>query len=323
MKKNTEKGNIIGKMFNYYSDKDDNVDGYKDSGIEILSKRGKREKHFLQKDGTIIAKMYSDDIHYKKDGRYVEIDNRLMDYGDCYYNKNNFFKVKFMKKSNLDFLTYMFKNKKIIFNLVDNSNVPINIISNKNKLVNKVCYKNMYKGIDFEYIICPSAIKENIIIKNINSIKDEIQFFIKTDFELKLINSKKIEVLESNKTIFAFDIPFMCDSKGIKNYNVQYTLNSVKDGYELSLKLDKEWLLDNKRAYPVILDPTIYINENTSVADVTLHEEEPNTNLNSYYYLGASVSEGYVLSGYHKRRSLIRFELPYSRFWLISDMSFA
>ena len=33
--------------------------------IEILEKRGKREKHFLQENGEIIAKMYSDDIHFK------------------------------------------------------------------------------------------------------------------------------------------------------------------------------------------------------------------------------------------------------------------
>ena len=41
--------------------------------FELIEKRNSREKHFLQEDGTIIAKMYNEDIHYLKDGKYEEI----------------------------------------------------------------------------------------------------------------------------------------------------------------------------------------------------------------------------------------------------------
>ena len=90
-----------------------------DNGIEIISKRGKREKHFLQKDGTIIAKMYSNDVHFKKNGKYEEINNTLEKDGEYYHNKNNSFKANFKETSDADFLIYEYKtiDASYIFNI--------------------------------------------------------------------------------------------------------------------------------------------------------------------------------------------------------------
>ena len=52
-------------------------------------------KHFLQKDGTAIAHVYSDDIHYLKNGTYEEIDNTLRMHGDFIANVSNAFKASF------------------------------------------------------------------------------------------------------------------------------------------------------------------------------------------------------------------------------------
>ena len=45
--------------------------------IELLEKRKAKEKHFLQEDGSIVAVMYNDNVHFKKNGKYEEIDNTL------------------------------------------------------------------------------------------------------------------------------------------------------------------------------------------------------------------------------------------------------
>ena len=60
--------------------------------IELIEKRKPREKHFLQEDGTIIAKVYNEDIHYLKDGEYKEIDNTLV-------NKDGIISVMIIKLS--------------------------------------------------------------------------------------------------------------------------------------------------------------------------------------------------------------------------------
>jgi len=67
--------------------------------IELVGKRKEREKHFLKKNGIIVANVYDEDIHFKKDGKYEEIDNTLVDMGNYYTNKNNAYSVTFAKTS--------------------------------------------------------------------------------------------------------------------------------------------------------------------------------------------------------------------------------
>ena len=74
------------------------VKGEKMKEIELIEKRKPREKHFLREDGTFIAKIYSDDIHYKKDGKYEEINNTLIENQKKLLNKSNDYHVQFQKK---------------------------------------------------------------------------------------------------------------------------------------------------------------------------------------------------------------------------------
>ena len=63
--------------------------------IELIGLRGKREKHFLQEDGIIVAKMYDDNIHYKKNGVFEDINNTLVKEKNYYTNISNDYKVFF------------------------------------------------------------------------------------------------------------------------------------------------------------------------------------------------------------------------------------
>ena len=73
--------------------------------IELLEKRKAKEKHFLQEDGSIVAVMYNDNVHFKKNGKYEEIDNTLVEENDYYYNRNNDYKVNF-NKNNKDIIIF-------------------------------------------------------------------------------------------------------------------------------------------------------------------------------------------------------------------------
>lgn len=70
---------------------------------ELKNLRNKREKHFLQEDGTIIAKMYKEDIHYLKNGVYEEIDNTLIKKGKNFKTKVTNLKLLFMKKIKVNY----------------------------------------------------------------------------------------------------------------------------------------------------------------------------------------------------------------------------
>ena len=90
--------------------------------IELVEKRKTREKHFLQKDGTIRAEVYDTDIHYLRNGKYEEIDNTLIKENGSLVNKSNDYKVEF-KEDFKDSLMKMSKDRHYIdFKLKDTKN---------------------------------------------------------------------------------------------------------------------------------------------------------------------------------------------------------
>jgi len=44
---------------------------------ENVEKRTRNEKHYILEDGTQIATVYPSNVHYKENGKFVEIDNSL------------------------------------------------------------------------------------------------------------------------------------------------------------------------------------------------------------------------------------------------------
>ena len=225
--------------------------------IELIDKRKPREKHFLQEDGTIIATIYDNDIHYLKDGKYEEIDNLLEKNDNFYVNKSNSFKTYFNKKisnelmrveANGHFLIIMFdeKNSKKI------KNNRQFIIENK-----KVKYKEIFDNIDLEYSVLSNKVKESIIIKSRDNIPSDLIFNISTDMELISNTDGSISAKYEGKTIFIIDTPYMYDSNNIENNNISYDVCKDIKGYKLKLVLDSDWLNSSNITYPVIIDPTI------------------------------------------------------------------
>ena len=126
--------------------------------IEIIGKRKKREKHFLQDDGTIVAEMYNENVHFLKNGQYEEIDNTLILKDDYYINRNNEYSVSFASKSRSNIIK-LEKEKHYIYLSLDKFNdFNVEYIDFKNKLNSKIIYQNVLKNIDIYYDITPSKI---------------------------------------------------------------------------------------------------------------------------------------------------------------------
>ena len=282
--------------------------GFENKGIEIISKRGKREKHFLQKDGSFIAQMYSDDIHFKKNGKYEEIDNRLEKVSEYYKNKNNSFDVYFKERSKGELLRYELQEGYIGFELMDDNDVSLQIIDGNSKFTQTVKYENIFEGIDFEYLITPTKVKENIIIKEKEFIPEKISFILHTNFELKLTEDGNIAASIGDNDLFTLDVPYMIDSTQAVNNNIRYELNKQVNGYTLDIRVDEEWLNSNERLYPVSIDPTISTNDDGNVYDTYIYPGDTNVNRNGQDILKAGVER---INGQDiVNRSLIKFELP-------------
>ncbi len=279
--------------------------------IELIDKRKLREKHFLQEDGTIRAEMYDCDIHFKKNERFEEIDNTLIESDDFYSNKSNSFKVKFNKNSqealiNIEKDEYYLKMnflgaKKSACNL-NKENFP-------NKLVQEVRYKNIFENVDLEYKLISNKLKESIILKNKSAIIEEIKFSINTNLDLILEEKGFISALNHGKEVLRIEKPYMIDLNNKYNEEIYYEIVKDKNNYVLSLHLDLKWLKDKGRVYPVIIDPTItdYTNEN-NVYDTYIYPGDTNVDRNSQDILKCGVER--INNADRVNRTLIKFNLP-------------
>lgn len=277
--------------------------------IEILEKRGKREKHFLRKNGEIIAKMYSDDIHFMKNGIYEEIDNTLLDKNEFYINKNNDYKVYFPKNTKNYIMKFERDNNYIEFYLKNCNDTIITKLEDSNKLQSSIKYENVLKDITLEYLICPTKVKENIILKNKNCDLNNIKYFLKTNLELKLQDNKSVIAIKDEQAIFTLDVPYMFDSNNSINNNVLYNLVKVDTGYDLDIILDNNWLDNPNTLYPVTVDPTITNNnQGGNVYDTYIYPNDASIDRNSQDILKVGVER---INGVDRiNRALIKFDLP-------------
>ena len=260
---------------------------------ELKNLRNKREKHFLQKDGTVIAHVYSDDIHYLKNGTYEEIDNTLRMHGDFIANVSNAFKASFRESYG-----------KLCRIERDGHTLSMSL-KNEQKVSPKyegkeVIYENILDGVDVRYTLYPTKIKEDIILKE--KIPNEIVFEIKTDLELN-IKDGMIQALSGTEVIFELETPYMMDSLGRKNNDIYYEL---KD-HLLILKLDQDWL--KTAVFPVTIDPTITSSgQGKNVYDTYIFPGDTNIDRNSMDHLNIGVER--VNGKDIVNRALLKFDLP-------------
>jgi hypothetical protein len=83
---------------------------------EVLEKREKNVKHFLNEDMSYTAAVYPTAVHYLENGKLVDIDNRLTEGVDetsvpVLENKKNAYKVKIAKNSNASKLVSIKKDQ--------------------------------------------------------------------------------------------------------------------------------------------------------------------------------------------------------------------
>ncbi len=271
--------------------------------IEILEKRKEKEKHFLQENGDIIARVYSDNIHFFKDNKFEEIDNTLIKTDNYYTNINNDYKVYFGENSRNGLMKIKVLDDYINIYLKDSSETYLTNNSDS------VIYEDIIKGIDLQYILMPTKVKENIIIKDKSSLDNKLNFTIDTNLELVQNDNKTICAIKGNKTIFVMEAPYMMDSNKVVNNNIYYILNNKNNIYTLELILDKDWLNDDDILYPVVIDPTITNSgQDNNVFDTYIYPNDTNVNRNGQDILKAGVER---INGQDiVNRTLLKFTLP-------------
>ena len=275
--------------------------------VELISKRKPREKHFLQEDGTIVAKIFNKDIHYLKDNKYEEIDNTLIERNGIVTNKNNKYKVEFEKKITNKLMRITKDNYFLNFRV---RGEIANHLKNKNRKLIPEIKSIMYGSnddISIQYQMLENKIKETIILQNAQ--QTTFEFIIETNLNLKLKYNEIIAKNEFDSIVFRIEKPFMLDSNNVKNDNCFYILEKISEGYLLTLVLDEEWLSNKKRKYPIYVDPTVSNeNDDISLYDTYIYPGDTNENRNTKQYLKAGAES--INNSTIPNRTLIKFTLP-------------
>ena len=243
---------------------------------ELTEKRDANTKHFAMSDGTIKACVYPETVHYEKNGKYLDIDNTLVETvvdGKTYHqNTANSFKTKFPQNSQ-EYIEFSDENGYVKFRLVGALNKPFEKIqkqlekssSKEDKTVvknnkSRAVYKSVKANVDIEYDVTGNMLKETIVLNKKS--KQSYAFEILTSAASAVKNDdNSISFFDANdKEIYTIASPYMVDAANEYSSNITTTLIKTATGYTLTYTPDYEWLSDKQRVYPVRIDPTIASN---------------------------------------------------------------
>ena len=304
---------------------------------EDLTKREENVKHFRMSDGSFVAAQYDSPIHYvNSEGEWVEYDNSLSEieateeqtalFGETelYTTGNETKNVVFAPKSNSNTLvSYEAKDYPISLNYqsakksyIKVDDEELNLKGNDAYLTlpdisQEVIYEDVFNDVDLQYIVSPGKLKENIILKSSEAENTFTVNYNIGELTAEIVDSQTINLKNNDDAIiYTISAPYMYDSNGVISEDVTLNVDKNKNGkLRVNISADSEWLQNEKRVYPVVIDPTI-TTETTQSAIDSVFVANNSSYLNRNFVDRMEMLVGRETSAYGYCRSLFKFELP-------------
>lgn len=279
-----------------------------DEIFEVEELRDASVKHFRLANGTYMVVQYDEPIHYRdSENKWQDIDNTLTPISNNEYATNNA-RVKFAKKitGSADLFTIQDGNRQMTISLdnakkkvqgqvenpvtkFDSETTKLQKLTTLDKLTSKILYADILEGIDLEYIIDSVNVKENIIVKKAKD-NYNYSFSLKLNhLEAALLSDGSICIYDpqSGESVYSLPKGYMCDADGNYSDAVSYSLVSVENNkYTLCVTADSAWINEVGRAFPVTIDPPIYVSSNV-VTDTYINSYSPSQSAGSFQRLYA------------------------------------
>ena len=288
---------------------------------EEISKREQNVKHFRMDDGTYKAVQYEGSVHFILNDEWTDYDNTLTEVdADEEENENKSVKNKDLKNTLADYSVRLSKKTngkkfvriekdgyKLSWYYTNANKVTAKITEivddgddfTLEKISSKVVYEDVYENTDFEYIVSPDGLKENIILQNAGT-----QTVFEAEYKVdKLspvqVDSKTINLVSANgEVIYTISAPYMADSNNQNSSGVTLTLSAVDNNkFTVTTTLDENWLNDDSRVYPVTVDPMVMTKPDPATID-NKYLTTNSSNLSAYgsMYVGKEANMGQTRS---------------------------
>ena len=162
-------------------------------------------------------------------------------------------------------------------------------------LNSSVSYDNIYEATDCKIDIQSNSVKETLILKNPDNILEEYSYYIQSDGLIaELAEDNSVTFFDGEESIFTIPAPFMFDSSenAENNYDISVTLEESSNGYIYTLTPNNDWLIDEARVYPVMIDPYV-IPDNTASITCRYNSEKESNTASSGIKLGGISGDAY------------------------------
>lgn len=243
---------------------------------------GARVKHFRRSDGSYVAAIYSEPVHYEKDGKLLDIDNTLVEKDGYYTNTANSLVVRLPKQASTSRpITVEHQGKTLRFFMEGqqtasaalqqaDSGESISRLSasaskadkqrekNERKLQAKkqhaaVTYPESLDGASLTYDVKGSSLKESLILKKLTGRKS-YSFKIEAEglrAEVQADSSVHFYAEGTEEPAFIIASPYMFDAAGEYSSAVAVEVKKTGNHYRYTLTPDRAWLEDSARVWPV------------------------------------------------------------------------
>lgn len=251
---------------------------------ELKDKRSKYEKRYLLSDGSYEAVAYTEPVHYRnsQSESWKEVNTNLVeDKNDSSIlsTKSSSMNIKIARKSGSKKLVTLESNGNTLsWGLTGNNHRNKEIVNDEINTdspytannENTVEFKDVFQNIDLSYNLTSEKVKEAIVLRDKTDIK---QF----DFTLYHTGLKPVEkdgtVLfkdQKGKVVYSIEKMFMADAKNNESSDIKAVFKAGKNVSHISYTPNAEWLHDDKRVYPVVIDPIVVTNQYKTNLDMGL-----------------------------------------------------
>lgn len=177
------------------------------------------------------------------------------------------------------------------------------------KLQSRLQYSDVYPGTDIIYDLSSKYLKESIVIESYNEVLRGYRYILETgDMTPILTESGKIELYAkgSSDPVMIMPSPYLVDDNFDFCYGVEVSLTGKDGTYVLTYTLPTEWLANEDRQWPVILDPIVSVESTYSnIDDTTVYQR------NAVADNGRGVLECGVSNSFGISRSFLQYnDLP-------------
>lgn len=285
---------------------------------ENVDKRSNNSKTFITKDGTNICAISTDNICYKKNNKYYNIDNSIVTKNkNTLTNNDNYYSIELPKTYKNDSEIKLINDKHHIeLSIENNISKSKSKIHNNNNRVNEtsledeiynnlqqetttseIVYKDIFDNTDLEYQIMSDTVKENIILNIQPKENFSLLYTLNTNgLTLNINEDGSISLLDKGNEIFLINKAVMFDSNGISSDEISLEARKINSNcYSLSYTPNSSWLNEASRKYPVTIDPDISVisnSINTSVSSAYVSSILYNVNYNNENYTYVESEKG-------------------------------